>query len=519
MEQNLKSYIEELISEIQNELDEATVSGDIAGYNVPGAFSNGGSKDKKRKKKIATQFGYKIVGNIDEGMFSTLDQIKKDSLDLKAFIKNVFSDRQFKDVKSDKEFHKYLKSLYNESVSESGEDINNAVIPGGVRIKLQKALDIVKGTKLSYQQKLQVVGRVLDSLSIDKKELSKISSKLKTKLESVVTEGINEGMVSPKNGHEFFQLTKDTPIKYITKSYTTVNTPGVLWKNDTDYIDGKKGAYLIDYFGAAFYVDLKKKFASKIYPIKDQPKLSWKSNFIDVDKAPEMSDWKKFLKESVDEYKGTGKARGGSPEPKFKPEVTSDVKKALELIKKGFYLVDNNTALEHKKGGYVKLSKRVTNYFNNIKESVNEGPMDRIFGGIPYTKKGKQSIVTMKLPDDVKERIIQRAKKEGKVAKPNNGGGVTVFESVNEAKVKRPVNRWLELKNDETMHAHKKMAMGLKELKYQLGETQKFFNWYNKIKTMNELDSSDYWKRTQSHIYKIKERLINIAKTLQEIEK
>jgi hypothetical protein len=388
MEQNLKSYIEELISEIQNELDEATVSGDIAGYNVPGAFSNGGSNDKKRKKKISTMFGMKLVGNIDEGMFSTLDQIKKDSLDLKAFIKNVFSDRQFKDVKSDKEFHKYLKSLYNESVSESGEDINNAVIPGGVRIKLQKALDIVKGTKLSYQQKLQVVGRVLDSLSIDKKELSKISSKLKTKLESVVTEGINEGMVSPKNGHQFFQLTKDTPIKYITKSYTTVNTPGVLWKNDTDYIDGKKGAYLIDYFGAAFYVDLKKKFASKIYPIKDQPKLSWKSNFIDVDKAPEMSDWKKFLKESV-----------------------------------------------------------------------------------------------------------------------------------NEAKVQRPVNRWLELKNDETMHAHKKMAMGLKELKYQLGETQKFFNWYNKIKTMNELDSSDYWKRTQSHIYKIKERLINIAKTLQEIEK
>ena len=93
-------------------------------------------------------------------------------------------------------------------------------------------------------------------------------------------------------------------------------------------------------------------------------------------------------------------------------------------------------------------------------------------------------------------------------------------ESLSEGKrIQRPVNRWLELKNDETMHPHKKMAMGLKELKYQLGETQKFFNWYNKIKTMNELDSSDYWKRTQSHIYKIKERLVNIAKTIQEIEK
>jgi len=92
-------------------------------------------------------------------------------------------------------------------------------------------------------------------------------------------------------------------------------------------------------------------------------------------------------------------------------------------------------------------------------------------------------------------------------------------EELNEAKSKRPVNRWLELKNDETMHPHKKMAMGLKELKYQLRETEKFFNWYNKIKTMNELDSNQYWKRTNNHIYKIKERLINIARTIQEIEK
>jgi hypothetical protein len=69
------------------------------------------------------------------------------------------------------------------------------------------------------------------------------------------------------------------------------------------------------------------------------------------------------------------------------------------------------------------------------------------------------------------------------------------------------------------MHPHKKMAMGLKELKYQLREVEKFFSWYNKIKTMNELDSQNYWKRTNNHIYKIKERLINIAKTIKEIEK
>jgi hypothetical protein len=52
-----------------------------------------------------------------------------------------------------------------------------------------------------------------------------------------------------------------------------------------------------------------------------------------------------------------------------------------------------------------------------------------------------------------------------------------------------------------------------------LAEVEKFFSWYNKIKNINELDSDNYWKRTNTHIYKIKERLINIARTLQEIEK
>lgn len=92
-------------------------------------------------------------------------------------------------------------------------------------------------------------------------------------------------------------------------------------------------------------------------------------------------------------------------------------------------------------------------------------------------------------------------------------------ENIDEGKIKRGVNRWLELKNDDSMHANKKLAVGLKELKYQLAEVEKFFNWYNKIKNINELDSDSYWKRTNGHIYKIKERIINIARTLQEIEK
>lgn len=92
------------------------------------------------------------------------------------------------------------------------------------------------------------------------------------------------------------------------------------------------------------------------------------------------------------------------------------------------------------------------------------------------------------------------------------------YTIVGEAKVKRPVNRWLELKNDETRSPNQKLAVGLKELKYQLAEVEKFFNWYNKIKSMNELSKDTYWKRTNRHIYNVKERLINIANSIKELD-
>jgi hypothetical protein len=299
MNPNLKSTIEELIQEIEKELDEATASGNVAGYNVPTAFSNGSSKNKKRKKKISTQFGMKIVGKIDE------DEINE-------AIKKITSS-QFK--------------------------------------KLQDAI-------------------------------RKVNPRIKIKLDSSIPGG--------------FEI-----------------------------------------------------------------------------KIPDDNKW----------------------------ELHTD--KVNSLVHK--------ITGDHRNGRII------------FEGNVNEGPIDRVIGGRPYEyvgdgRKGK-AIVSGPMKDKDRNDIIKRAKKAGYKASPGIKGGVIIFiESINEAKVKRPVNRWLELKNDETMHPHKKMAMGLKELKYQLAETEKFFKWYGKIKSMNELDSQNYWKRTNKHIYKIKERLVNIAKTLKEIE-
>jgi len=55
----LKEIIRELI---RNELEEATTTGDVAGYETPNAFTGGPGKGKKKKKKIATNStGYDVV--------------------------------------------------------------------------------------------------------------------------------------------------------------------------------------------------------------------------------------------------------------------------------------------------------------------------------------------------------------------------------------------------------------------------------------------------------------------------
>ena len=73
--------------------------------------------DLLKNRKVVRQV-YKTNESVNEGMFSTLDQIRQDSKDVRDFVKNVFKDRDFMKMKNDKEFIKYLKSIY-EGVDES----------------------------------------------------------------------------------------------------------------------------------------------------------------------------------------------------------------------------------------------------------------------------------------------------------------------------------------------------------------------------------------------------------------
>ena len=77
-------------------------------------------------------------------------------------------------------------------------------------------------------------------------------------------------------------------------------------------------------------------------------------------------------------------------------------------------------------------------------------------------------------------------------------------------------NRWLELKKDEST-AQAKIGRGISTISRQLKEMERFLNWYGKIKNESGVDNKSYWKRTNSHIYSIKERLIKLDQKIRQI--
>jgi hypothetical protein len=76
------------------------------------------------KMKNGKQVPNCVPESVNEGMFSAIDQIRQDSKDVRDFVKNVFKDREFKKMSNDKDFIKYLKSIYEGTTNEDGHPQN-----------------------------------------------------------------------------------------------------------------------------------------------------------------------------------------------------------------------------------------------------------------------------------------------------------------------------------------------------------------------------------------------------------
>jgi len=77
-------------------------------------------------------------------------------------------------------------------------------------------------------------------------------------------------------------------------------------------------------------------------------------------------------------------------------------------------------------------------------------------------------------------------------------------------------NRWLAIKNEDGS-PKSKMSKGITSIKQQLGEVEKFVNWYSKIKNENGVTRGDYYKRTNKSLHKIKERLMNLSEKIRTL--
>ena len=87
------------------------------------------------------------------------------------------------------------RSLKMESV-----ELPATALPSTVKSKLMIAIDTIKDAELTYNQKVQVVKQVTDSLGIDKTEFNKIASRLKGTMESVNEVSYN---VKADNAYQF----------------------------------------------------------------------------------------------------------------------------------------------------------------------------------------------------------------------------------------------------------------------------------------------------------------------------
>jgi hypothetical protein len=101
------------------------------------------------------------------------------------------------------------------------------------------------------------------------------------------------------------------------------------------------------------------------------------------------------------------------------------------------------------------------------------------------------------------------SKKGGEKEKAKRQADLTGYTPVNE-------NRWLQLKNEEAT-AQAKIGRGISNINKQLKEMERFLNWYGKIKNESGVNNKSYWKRTNSHIYSIKERLLKLDQKIRQI--
>ena len=386
---SLKESIDESLVEEGKKLDEKNVPTNPSKWSYykaqakkkfdvyPSAYANGWAA--KQYKKAGGGWKSESVNEAKDKVFVVMFKDKKDlsNRSIKpssvAYAKEADAKKFLKSIEKDGGKGMVVKSNKPVGVKVNEAATRTAVEIGGLTGMNKDAIQkFVDDNNLDIEKVYQFVkkGKLADRIKLVSAIAGKPNNPVQKKMVKHFGESVEEGMITPQRGHAYYQLTKDTPIKYVSgHSGIGLEVPGVLLHNEYDTIKGKKGAYIIDYFGAHFYVDMKNKFASRIaHPDNREQNKDLKKNMGRTALAPEHKDWKKYMNESVNE--GYGKF--------IKAKNLTDIV-ALSKKKKNavFYVTDDNNSrigsFYLKNGKFAKATSANPNYdLQNSKTTLRD---------------------------------------------------------------------------------------------------------------------------------------------------
>lgn len=165
--------------------------------------------------------------SIDEGMMSLIDAIRQDSKDVRDFVNNVFKDSEFKKMKNDKDFIKYLKSIY-EGINEMG--INDPIMIKLRAAQMKRNKDAAK--KIEKEKKINPDYKALKNATKIKALKKKRAQVMRDMEQEAEPEG---GKIADRYGKELNKI--DNDIIKLGGNPMTEATRGVIHKA------AKKGSY------------------------------------------------------------------------------------------------------------------------------------------------------------------------------------------------------------------------------------------------------------------------------------
>jgi hypothetical protein len=536
---NYNKFLDEIIKEVEDDLEESSATGAIDGYQTPNAFGDDSEKSKKKTKDVSTQAGYTVV---DDNLKNINEGFSKPNAEAKKKLKGMYKlpAKQFHQTNDYVYYDKNKKQWWFVDTDGDLMSLNNTYYLNQIGDYVKKNnININEAEDRDYAAEYQARKKDYYKKYQSSDKAKKYRAELNQYNRKKGTYGNGDGLDASHKGGKI--------VGFETENKNRSRKEKSRLKKES--IDGLSDA---------------KKALSNVYKITNVEKFTNQrkgpKNYIRVDYIPKTSPQTQELGALSYKIFYTEPNEGDVILKQLKLKLTESVNEGLKFYdirkgteytdKKGRTILITQTEFDHKlKRGrlYFKIDGKElpfpqnTRVFalgqdsgytlkenNSINESSIPKPIQSLIDHMVSNKlHSKHVTIKDKSKHDMFMKDVQPAiDKKILMVKHNpiNNNEIWISLGSNapklfEGKTPKRTNRWLELKNDESMHGHKKLATGLKELKYQLAEVEKFLGWYNKLKNINELDSDNYWKRTNNNIYKIKERLINIVKKIQEIEK